>query len=97
MYVSLWSGPWEIFIQHPNFVSAKGRSIRTNVRNKEVRQPDSSDEAAEQRSPDSGGGSGAKRADQGEPNESKHRLDSDPGSDDTGDTLGSFSGTQCSS
>ena len=65
--------------------------------NKEVRQPDSSDEAAEQRSPDSGGGSGAKRADQGEPNESKHRLDSDPGSDDTGDTVGPCSGTQCSS
>ena len=49
----------------PEFRSAKGRSIRTNVRNEEVRQPDSSDEAAEQRSPDSGGGSGAKRADRG--------------------------------
>ena len=43
----------------------KERSNQTNVRNEEVRQPDSSEETIEQGSPDSCGEGGAKRVDQG--------------------------------
>ena len=71
--------------------SAKARSTRTNDRNEEVRQPDSSDETTEQGSLGSGGGGRAKRADQGEPQESKHPPDTEPGTGGTVDSKGSFS------